>query len=197
MKMKLEHYILGLLSINPSTGYDIKKFLDTEGRFDRRRAPLSQIYTTLKRMMENNLVTFEEEKREGKPDIKIYSITQQGINALIEFLHNPNKQTFRYSGENSLLFRVRYAFLVKPEVIVQQIQDELAFRHEQIRKFRHRNRTIRSTALTTQELANAQAINDELHSYGAQRMDRYVAYLESMLTFFEEQQVDNAVSTIA
>lgn len=197
MKMKLEHYILGLLSINPSTGYDIKKFLDTEGRFDRRRAPLSQIYTTLKRMMENNLVTFEEEKREGKPDIKIYSITQQGINALIEFLHNPNKQTFRYSGENSLLFRVRYAFLVKPEVIVQQIQDELAFRHEQIRKFRHRARTIRSTALTTQELANAQAINDELHSYGAQRMDRYVAYLESMLTFFEEQQVDNAVSTIA
>ena len=69
--------ILGLLTINPSTGYDIKKHLDTEGRFTRRRAPLSQIYNTLKRMHENNLVTFVEEKREGKPNLKIYSITPE------------------------------------------------------------------------------------------------------------------------
>ncbi|MCA9919926.1 MAG: PadR family transcriptional regulator [Anaerolineales bacterium] len=196
MKMKLEHYILGLLTINPSTGYDIKKFLDTEGRFERRRAPLSQIYTTLKRMVENNLVTFEEEKRDGKPDLKIYSITPEGTHALINFLHSPNQQTFRYGGENSLLFRIRYAFLVEPDVIVQQIQNELAFRREQIRKFRHRDRTINSTTLTPQELAQAQAINDELHLYGAQRMDHYVAHLESILTFFEEQIVEDAIPAL-
>ena len=45
--MKLEYMILGILKINPRTGYDMKKYLDTEGRFGRARAPLSQIYTTL------------------------------------------------------------------------------------------------------------------------------------------------------
>ena len=70
--MKLEYYTLGLLEIKPLTGYDIKKFLDTEGRFGRKRAPLSQIYNTLKRMLEQEWVEFEEVKREGKPDVKIY-----------------------------------------------------------------------------------------------------------------------------
>ncbi len=66
--MKLEYLILGILKINPRTGYDIKKYLDTEGRFGRARAPLSQIYTTLKRMLEKGWVLFEEEHREGKPE---------------------------------------------------------------------------------------------------------------------------------
>ncbi len=70
MKLKLEYYILGLLTLNPQTGYDVKKHLGTEGRFERRRAPLSQIYTTLKRMTENNLVTFVEKEREVCPERK-------------------------------------------------------------------------------------------------------------------------------
>jgi DNA-binding PadR family transcriptional regulator len=131
MKMKLEHYILGLLAISPRTGYDVKKHLDTEGRFERRRAPLSQIYTTLKRMTENNLVTFIEEERDSKPDLKIYSITPEGQKLLIDFLRSPIKQAFRHN-ESSLLFRIRYGFLVEPDVIIEQIQGELGFRQEQI-----------------------------------------------------------------
>ena len=187
MKMKLEHYILGLLTINPHTGYDVKKHLDTEGRFGRRRAPLSQIYTTLKRMYENNLVTFIEEERDGKPDLKIYSITPEGRKFLIDFLHSPIKQAFRHN-ESNLLFRVQYAFLVEPGLIIEQIQDELDFRQEQISQFRHRDRTIESTLLCPDKLAYARAIYDEIHNYGAARMDVYVTHLQEMLTFFEKQK---------
>lgn len=194
MKMKLEHYILGLLTINPRTGYEVKKYLDTEGRFERRRAPLSQIYTTLKRMAEDNLVTFVEQERDGKPDLKIYSITPKGQQCLVDFLHSPNKQTFRPS-ESSLLFRIRYAFLIEPQIIIRQIQEEIDFRHEQIRKFRHRDRTIESRTLPARDLAYAQAIYDTIHGYGAQRMDQYVAYLESMITFFEGQKVEVNAAT--
>ncbi|MCA9919925.1 MAG: PadR family transcriptional regulator [Anaerolineales bacterium] len=185
--MKLEHYILGLLIINPSTGYDIKKHLDTEGRFTRRRAPLSQIYNTLKRMLENELVTFVEEKREGKPDLKIYSITSEGRKYLIDFLRSPVKLAFRHN-ESSIMFRIRYAFLVDVEVIIQQIQDELAYRQKQISMFRHRDRTIESTNLSPDEVTYAQMINDELHIYGATAMDLYVNYLKEILTFFQNHQ---------
>jgi DNA-binding PadR family transcriptional regulator len=190
MKMKLEHYILGLLTINPQTGYDVKKHLDTEGRFERRRAPLSQIYTTLKRMTENNLVTFIEEERDGKPDLKIYSLTPEGRRLLIDFLHSPIKQAFRYN-ESSLLFRIRYGFLVEPDVIIDQIRDELGYRQEQISQFRPRDRTIESTLLSPDKLAYARTINDEIHSYGGARMDVYVAYLQEMLAFFEKQKEAN------
>ena len=186
MKTKLENYILGLLIINPRTGYDIKKHLDTEGRFERARAPLSQIYTTLKRMTEKNLVTFVEEKRDGKPDLKIYSATPKGKKYLIDFLRSPLKLTFR-RNESSIFFRMKYAFLVETDVIIKQIQDELDFRHEQIGKFRHRDRTIESTALSAAELACVQAISDEMHNHGAAGMDLYVAHLQKMLTFFENQ----------
>ena len=33
--MKLEHILLGALLERPSTGYDLKKFMDTHGRFLR------------------------------------------------------------------------------------------------------------------------------------------------------------------
>ncbi|MCB8978263.1 MAG: PadR family transcriptional regulator [Ardenticatenaceae bacterium] len=198
MKMKLEHYILGLLTINPSTGYDIKKHLDTEGRFARRRAPLSQIYTTLKRMLENGLVTFEEERRDGKPDLKIYSFTAQGEQFLIDFLHSPIEYSFRYT-ESSVLFRIKHAYLVDTAVIIGQIRDELHFRQEQIHKFRHRDRTIHSHILSTPDLAYAQAIEDKLHGYGADRMDVFVSHLEKMAAFFEEHQeaakAETAVAT--
>ncbi len=187
MKMKLEHYILGLLTINPSTGYDIKKHLDTEGRFTRRRAPLSQIYNTLKRMHENNLVTFVEEKRDGKPDLKIYSLTAKGKQFLMDYLSSPLEKSFRYN-ESSILFRIRYAFLMDLEMVIKQIQEELDFRKKQINKFRYRDRTVDSTNLSADELAYVQAINDELHSYGASAMDLYVARLQDILTFFENRK---------
>lgn len=186
MKLKLEYYIFGLLTLNPKTGYDVKKHLDTEGRFERRRAPLSQIYTTLKRMVEDNLVTFVEKERDSKPDLKIYSNTPQGKQLLIDFLRSPGEPTFRYS-ESTLLFRIRHAFLVEPDVIIKQIQDELDFRQGQIGKFRHRDRTIHSDTLSAVDLAYSQAINEEIHSYGANRMDIYIAHLQKMLAFFEEQ----------
>lgn len=195
MKMKLEHYILALLTITPRTGYDIKKHLDTEGRFERRRAPLSQIYNTLKRMHEHKLVTFVEEKRDGKPDLKIYSLTTEGRQFLIDYLHSPLEKPFRYN-ESTILFRVRYAFLVDTRVIIEQIRKELEFRHKQISKFRHRDRTIETIYLSADNLALAQAINDELHVYGASSMDLYVANLQRILAFFETQKVQaNPVSS--
>lgn len=187
MKTKLEHYILGLLIIDPRTGYDIKKHLDTEGRFERARAPLSQIYTTLKRMAEKDLVTFVEEKRDGRPDLKIYSVTSEGKSRLIDFLRSPLKLTFR-RNESSLIFRMKYVFLVETDVIIKQIQDEINYRQEMIGKFRHRDRTIESTTLSAAELACVQAISDEMHNHGAAGMDLYVAYLQKMLTFFENQK---------
>lgn len=185
--MKLEYLVLGILKINPMTGYDIKKYLDTEGRFGRKRAPLSQIYTTLKRMVENEWVYFEEEHREGKPDIKIYHNTEAGEKVFMDYLCSPVDPPFRFR-ESDILYRMMFAFLVKPDVIIDQIQTELDFRKEQIAKFRHRDRKIHTETLSDEQLAYAQEIYEKLHGFGARAIDDFVLSLEEMIVFFEEQK---------
>lgn len=185
--MKLEHLILGLLKIDPRTGYDIKKYLDTEGRFGRARAPLSQIYTTLKRMVENEWVTFEEVEREGKPDVKIYDNTTVGEQVFIDYLNSPLDPVFRFT-ESDLRYRMIFAFLLDTDVIISQIQTELDYRLEQIAQFRGRDLTLQSTVLTKAEIAYAQEIYNLLHLSGARSIDLYVETLQEMLTYFENKK---------
>ena len=185
--MKLEYYILGLLKINSCTGYEIKKFLDTEGRFGRKRAPLSQIYNTLKRMAENDWVRFDEEQREGKPDIKIYHNTNEGERVFLDFLCTPVEPPFRFR-ESDIMYRVMFAFLVEPELIIEQLQTELDYRREQIVKFRSRDRTLYSENLLNEQLIYAQEVFDLLHGFGARAIDDFVLSLEEMIEFFEQRK---------
>ena len=164
--MKLEYMILGILTINPMTGYDMKKYLDTEGRFGRSRAPLSQIYNTLKRMLESGWVCFDEVQREGKPDVKIYQNTEAGEAAFMDYLHSPVEPSFRY-WESDIRYRVLFSFMLEPEVVLEQVRVELAYRREQIATHRGRDRSIRSENLSPEQVAYAQEIYDMLHGFGA------------------------------
>ena len=178
--MKLEIFILGLLKINPYTGYDIKKYLDTEGRFGRARAPLSQIYTTLKRMTADGWVFFEEVHRDNKPDIKLYHNTEVGDQVFMDYLHSPVDQPFRFR-ESDILYRGMFSFLVDLAVVLEQLQTELDFRRAQIAKFCHRDLTLQADNLTEDQRQRAQKTYDELHRCGARAIDDYVQSLEELI----------------
>jgi DNA-binding PadR family transcriptional regulator len=185
--VKLEYIILGLLTANPCTGYDIKKFLDTEARFGQSSRPLSQIYNTLKRMVANDWVEFEVIPRDRKPDLKVYHLTDQGRKYFIKFLHKPMKLSFRYR-ESELPIRVIYSYLVEPDVILDHLKRELNFRKEQIATFRNRDRTIKSSLLEPWQVELANEVFEILHLTGAKGIDDYVAMLETLIVYFENRQ---------
>lgn len=86
----LEHALLVSLSERSGTGYQLTR------RFDRSighwwRASHQQIYKTLGRMTDSGLVTFVEQAQDGKPDKKVYSITDRGRAALSEWIRTPGK----------------------------------------------------------------------------------------------------------
>ncbi|NLS13494.1 PadR family transcriptional regulator [Vibrio sp. SM6] len=86
--MSLPHVILTVLSTRDATGYDItKEFSASIGYF--WKASHQQVYRELNKMAENALVTCVLEPQEGKPDRKVYSITDAGRSALGEWFEQP------------------------------------------------------------------------------------------------------------
>ncbi len=86
--MSLPHVILTVLSTRDATGYDItKEFSASIGYF--WKASHQQVYRELNKMADKALVTCVLEPQEGKPDRKVYSITDAGRSALGEWFDQP------------------------------------------------------------------------------------------------------------
>ncbi|MCD4802336.1 MAG: PadR family transcriptional regulator [Anaerolineales bacterium] len=86
--MSLEHGILGFLTYQPLSGYDLKKFFDESVRHFWS-ATQSQIYRSLARMAETGWVKMESVEQDDRPDRKVYHITKEGENELLHWLTTP------------------------------------------------------------------------------------------------------------
>jgi PadR family transcriptional regulator, regulatory protein AphA len=78
---------LGYLSLREATGYEIKKDFE-EGMFCHfMEASYGSIYPALSQLALDGLVTVREEEQSGKPDKKVYAITETGISTLKKSLN--------------------------------------------------------------------------------------------------------------
>lgn len=89
--MSLKHAILGFLSYQPFSGYDLKKAFDNSVQHFWP-ANQSQIYRTLADLEEQGMVTREVIEREERLDMKIYSITETGREELHAWLTTPQPE---------------------------------------------------------------------------------------------------------
>ena len=86
--MSLEYAILGFLSYQPFSGYDLKKMFDTSVRHFWS-ADQSQIYRTLARLTDEGLTEVERVEQLDRPDRKLYHITEAGRQAFLAWLRGP------------------------------------------------------------------------------------------------------------
>jgi DNA-binding PadR family transcriptional regulator len=123
--MSLKHAILVMLEQEPSSGYDLlRHFKQSLGYF--WNAKHQQIYQQLKALRGQGLINCATEKQSGKPDKKIYSITESGQQALIEWLKEPATPN---RINDSLLVKIYGGHLSTPD----QLNEELE-RHIEIHK---------------------------------------------------------------
>ncbi|MDJ0508913.1 MAG: PadR family transcriptional regulator [Crocosphaera sp.] len=120
--MALTHTILVTLATESHTGYEIwKTFEETLNCF--WKATQQQIYRELGKMEKNGLVKSEIIPQKGRPDKKLYSITEQGQIELEEWMSVPSQPTVI---REDLLVKIRAGALVNSEIIIQ----ELTHRHQ-------------------------------------------------------------------
>ena len=86
--MDVKTVCLGILTDGAASGYDLKKqFESSFAHFFA--AGYGSIYPALSALAEKGLVTCEQIPQEGKPDRKVYEITDDGRAFLLKALENP------------------------------------------------------------------------------------------------------------
>jgi PadR family transcriptional regulator AphA len=87
--MSLKHGLLGILTVKPMTGYELKQFFDSSVQHFWN-AELSQIYPTLKSLEEQAWVDKHVQVQDGRPNKKIYEITDAGREEFARWVRHPN-----------------------------------------------------------------------------------------------------------
>jgi PadR family transcriptional regulator, regulatory protein AphA len=89
-KSKTKYALLGILSLYPMSGYDLKKFCDkVVAQFWNEN--YAHIYPELKELEKEGLAVKKAEQTGGRPVKYIYYITEKGRNELKEWLLIPAK----------------------------------------------------------------------------------------------------------
>lgn len=83
--MSIKSAILGILSWKPSTGYELKKIFE-DSSFMYWSGNNNQIYKALISMEEEELVTSKVIHQDNSPSKKIYTITEEGLKELKEWI---------------------------------------------------------------------------------------------------------------
>jgi len=86
--VSLRYFILGLLTQQPMSGYDIKRFLRSLSWLIGSPSAGS-IYPALRALLEEGLVTVSVEMRQDRPPRKVYSIAELGRRELAEWIAQP------------------------------------------------------------------------------------------------------------
>jgi PadR family transcriptional regulator AphA len=80
--------LLGLLSFEPMSGYDLKQLISWSVNHFWREG-YGQIYPTLEQLEKQRFVAKKTQRQKGKPDRNVYSLTAAGRERLRQWLSEP------------------------------------------------------------------------------------------------------------
>lgn len=117
--MSLELTILGFLSWNPQSGYDLKKSFSAVD-FIPWSGNNNQIYRTLIRLASEGLVHSQLSQPESGPAKKIYSISDKGYTALkTALLTQPEIEQVK----NTFLVQLAFTEILETRLIIQLLRE--------------------------------------------------------------------------
>lgn len=119
--MSLKFALLGLIALEPRSGYDIKRIVDSSIHFIWNVTG-PQIYTTLRSLREQGLISTKHVPQSGKPDKQVHTITKSG-RAQLERLAN---QRIRASvTRDEILLRIFFGNFADASVVLQELKEYL------------------------------------------------------------------------
>lgn len=123
--------MLGLLAQEPLSGYDIKLRMERRvGNFWSARH--SQIYPELARLEGEGMVMHRVVEQQDRPDKKVYTITDTGLDALKEWVTMPVEPGV---ARDELVLKAYSVWLADPEKAVMLFRDQQRLHKEQLLRY--------------------------------------------------------------
>lgn len=126
--MSLRFALLGLLAVEPRSGYDLKRAIDRSTYFIWN-ATGPQIYNTLHKLREEGYITSEARAQKGRPDKQVHTITARGRSALKQFMSEPIRTSVT---RDEVLLRIFFGNFASKATIRRELEAYL----ERIRRER-------------------------------------------------------------
>lgn len=163
MTMNVRTLCLGVLSTGEASGYEIKKEIE-DGMFSHFiDASFGSIYPALTQLAGESFVTARAEEQTGKPDKKVYAITEAGRAALAKSIAVlPNKDKYK----SEFLFQMLLHQFITPVVMMAAIDKQISDLNEDLAR-------IAECKCSEQPHAGAQFVAD----YGETVLTAAVNYL--------------------
>jgi DNA-binding PadR family transcriptional regulator len=131
--MSLTHAILVSLADCPKSGYDLGRVFDGSVGFFWK-ATHQQIYRELTKLDDMRWIAAENIEQAGRPDKKLYSLTQEGTSQLKQWLCQPCDLAV---VKEELLLKVFAGHLVEPQAIAKEIQRHRQAHEEKLAIYRN------------------------------------------------------------
>ncbi|MGA7350593.1 MAG: PadR family transcriptional regulator [Acidobacteriaceae bacterium] len=110
--------LLGLLAIESMSGYDLGQMIRGSVRHFWNES-YGQIYPNLKELARGGFVRCKTERHRGKPDRRVYSITEKGRERLREWLAVPPQPEI---PRNELLLKLFFGQQVDAEILIGYVE---------------------------------------------------------------------------
>ncbi|VUX01088.1 PadR family transcriptional regulator [Streptococcus vestibularis] len=158
--MKGRDVILGILSKQERTGYEIKEIFQSQLSYFYD-GTYGMIYPTLKKLEQDGLVSKRVIMQTGKPNKNIYSITASGEKELQKYLES---NVIEESFKSDFLMRLFFGVNLTDEELIRLLKDEIKNKEKKIVQLTNNLKTWKDEGITkTQELT----IRYGLAQYGA------------------------------
>ena len=115
---KTEFAVLGLLSLEPMSGYDMKTFISQSIGYFWQES-YGQIYPTLRKLLRENLVARKVESGPGRPDRHVYHITDAGREKFTDWLV---AETDPEPVRNELLLKIFFGPYTDPKHFIRHLE---------------------------------------------------------------------------
>ncbi len=173
--MDIKYAILGFLSWQPLTGYDLKKLMGKSTPY-YWSGNNNQIYTSLVQLHKDGLVTNEVQHQERYPSRKIYTITDKGTEALKDWLLAPPELPLL---RNPFLVQLAWADQLDPEQLVRLLKQYEEGVRMQLLTLREEKR--RKDWINPGRTERERRLWEEISEYHIRFYENELSWIESML----------------
>ncbi len=184
----LKYVLLGFLNYMPMTGYDLEHYIQVStGNF--WHAKLSQIYTTLKKLEESGMVSSHIEAGDGRPDRRVYTITDAGQEDLQSWLSIP--LTEMDIKKDTLLLKLFFGLPTGKEAILTQLRLQRDLHGRQMAQYQQDTPNEIVEMLTQRpDLARDALMWNAARRFGELYEDMYVRWLDETIDMVQDSLPD-------